>query len=115
MLPSVPWFVAVVISVLAIARTEFLNRTLPTSDGFMGALSHTWWLIILAQWGLWRGWSAAPSMLLAWALFTCLNNVVRLGNAQWAVGEPPSPLAIVGSALMFVAAWMVKAGSVPSS
>lgn len=114
LLELVPWWAASLASNVCITRIEYLNRTLQ-AESWMQVLPYTWWLIIIAQWGLWNAWTGAPSMLIAWVWFTAMNNVMRLASAQWAVGEPPSWLSILGSAMMFLAAWLVKEGSVPSS
>ena len=113
-MPSIPWWAASLVANATICRTEYLNRTLPV-DTFADALPHTWWLILLAQWGLWNAWNGAPSMLTAWVCFTTMNSILRLGNSHFAAGEPISLLSAGGSALMFLAAWMVKEGSVASS
>ena len=110
----VPWWAASLIANVCITRIEFLNRTLPYRD-WLQVLPHTWWLILLAQWGLWNAWTGAPSMMVAWVWFTAMNNAMRLGSAQWAVGEPPGVLTTIGAILMFVAAWLVKVGSTASS
>lgn len=109
-----PWWAASLLSNVTICRIEFLNRTLP-AEGWLQVIPHTWWLILIAQWGLWNAWTGAPSMMVAWAWFTVMNSLMRLASAQWAVGEPPGILTTAGAALMFVAAWLIKEGSVVSS
>jgi hypothetical protein len=113
-LALVPWWAASLIANVCITRIEYLNRTLQL-DRFSEVLPHTGLLILIAQWGLWNAWTGAPSMMIAWVWFTAMNNLMRLASAQWAVGEPPGLLTTVGSALMFLAAWLVKEGSVVSS
>ncbi len=114
MIPAVPWWFASLVANVCICRIEYVNRVTEAS-GFYQVLPMTWWLIVLSQWGLWNAWSAAPSFMVAWAWFTLMNGVMRLASAQWAVGEPPSWMAIGGTALMFAAAYMIKTGSVASS
>ena len=108
------WWAASLIANVAIQRTEYLNR-MSGAEHFLSQLPQTWWLILIAQWGLFNSWSGAPSLMIAWAWFTCVNNLVRLGSAQWALGESPNAYVILGTGMMFAAAWIVKMGSVASS
>ena len=109
----IPWWVASLVANVCIVRIEFINRTV---DGnFLDVLPQTWWMIAIAQWGLFNSWNGAHSMMIAWAGFTAMNNVMRLASVQWAVGEPPSLLTAVGSAGMFLCAYLIKMGSTASS
>lgn len=106
----IPWWLASIISNVCICRIEFLNRTVGV-DSFFHMLPKTWWLILIAQWGLWNSWSGAPSMMMAWIWFSVMNSLMRLASTQWAVGEQLNIQTIVGCGLMFAALYLIKTGS----
>jgi hypothetical protein len=107
---DVPWYCWGILANVFIALIEYQNRV-GGSSSYLGTLQTTWWMIFVAQCGLFYAWRCAPSMMLAWAAFTLGNTVVRMVSVQWAVHEPPSWATIGGVAVMVLGAFMVKAGS----
>jgi len=101
------WLIASLGANLAINAIEYLNRT----GGFatpIDAFKVTAPLIILAQIGLFYAWKGAPSMMVAWAVFSSANCVVRLLSNHYLVGEPLAWQGWAGVAVMFGGMWLVK-------
>lgn len=105
----IPWWVAGLVANAAIMVVEYLNRTGQYAT-FWHALLHTGLFIVIAQWGLWASWSRAPSLMLAWAMFTAGNSAFRLVSARWFVGEPLSERTLIGVGLMALALYCMKSG-----
>lgn len=106
---ALPWWASSLGANASITMIEYLNRTAgyPT---FAHALCHTAPLILLAQWGLYRSWSAAPSFLMAWLFFSMGNAVMRIISARFFVGEPISPATWVGVVLAIAATVVARFG-----
>lgn len=104
-----PWWAFSLVANVAITAIEYLNRA-GGYPSFGRALMHTAPLIVLAQWGLFRAWRDAPSLLVAWAFFAVGNCVMRIGSSYFAVHEPPSWVMLAGVALMLAGAYVVKVG-----
>lgn len=105
----IPWWAFSLLANVTITAIEYLNRT-GGYPSFGHALLRTAPLILIAQWGLFRSWRDAPSLLVAWAFFSVGNCVMRIGSAYFAVQEPPSWLTLAGVALMMFGAYVVKVG-----
>lgn len=108
MLGSIPWWGASLVSNATIVAVEYMNRTggYPT---FGHALLRTAPLILVMQWGLFRAWSGAPTMLLAWAFFVAGNTVARLLSVQFLVpGERVSTQELVATAVIVGGVFLMK-------
>lgn len=104
----IPWWLASLLSNVAIISTEYLNRH--GGDGtWTSVLPYTAPLIFVAQWGLFVTWNGAPHLLAAWAVFTIGNTVMRLAMVHF-FGEGFSWLAFVGVSVMVGGAFLVKQG-----
>lgn len=102
-----PWWLASLAANAAIITIEYLNRT--SVDGLGGTLSRTWWLIALAQSFLFFAYNGAPSLMVAWVVFTIGNSLMRLVMAGTILNEPLSYLwAGAGVAAMSVASYCIK-------
>lgn len=101
------WWVASVISNVAIISTEYLNRN--GTGGWVSVLPQTFPLIVVAQWCLYHTFNNAPHWFMAWAVFTIGNSAMRLA-AVGVFGEKVGnwPLAISSVAIMICAALMMK-------
>jgi hypothetical protein len=107
-----PWYIAAIVANLAIAGVEFVNRRSGSLDtGLMETLALTAPLIFIAQIGLYYCWRDAPSMMLAWAVFTVGNTSLRMISSQYMVGEPLSWATVAGVSTIFFGAYLVKVGS----
>lgn len=104
-----PWWAAGLLANASIMVVEYLNRTGQYAT-FWHALLHTGVFIVIAQWGLWAAWSRAPSLMLAWAMFTAGNSLFRLVSVRFMVGEPLSERTLIGVGLMMVALYFIKSG-----
>ncbi len=101
-----PWWVISLASNASIITTEFLNRTQPTLPA---ALSKTWPLILFAQVCLYYSYNRAPSLLMAWIVFTVGNSAMRLTMAKFWLDEPfHAPWAVGGALLMVAASYCIK-------
>lgn len=103
------WLAWGVVSNLAIARVEYLNRTGGYAH-FWDALPHTWPCIVLAQLGLFMCWRDCPNMLVGWACFTLGNSCIRVLSTRYAVGEPLNTTVLAGVGLMTIASGLVAYG-----
>jgi hypothetical protein len=103
------WWMASLFANVNIAAVEYLNRTGHYSS-FADALLRTAPLIVLAQYGLWKCWDGAPSMMLAWAFFTAGNLGLRLLSNQFLVGEGLTWTTGAGVVLVASGVQMVRIG-----
>lgn len=101
-----PWWMISLISNFAIITTEYLNRTEPTQ---YEALKKTFILIVIAQTCLYYSYNGAPSLMMAWVVFTIGNSVMRLGMAGLVLNEPLKlPWAVLACLLMTTGAYCIK-------
>lgn len=101
-----PWWVVSLASNAAIIRTEYLNRTAPS---FPAALVNTWPLILFAQACLFYSYNRAPSLLIAWVVFTTGNSAMRLIMARFFLDEPFRPAwALAAASLMIAGSYCIK-------
>lgn len=106
----VTWWLASLMANVAIATIEYLNRTAGYADYYV-AIKHTWWLILIAQAGLFYCWKGAPSFMYAWGFFFAGNCAIRLVSNYFFVGEHINVIGYAGVALIMAGACLVKAGS----
>ena len=108
---AIPWWACSLLSNAAIIGVEYLNRY-SGGGSWLAALRFTWPLIILAQWCLWRSWSAAPHWLTAWMVFTVGNSVVRvLAVGIFGAGEVAAwHRVVLGIATMMAGSFILKGG-----
>jgi len=100
------WIAVSLLTNLAVISVECLNRTSPS---LLFALSRTWPLIVLAQFGLWYSYRHAPSLLMAWVVFTAGNSVLRLLATGNVLGETfQTRWAILGAGLIACGAFCMK-------
>ncbi len=101
------WWVASLISNVAIILTEYLNRH--ATGGWTSVLPQTAPLIILAQFCLFRAFNDAPHWFTAWAVFTVGNSIMRV-SAVGLFGEKVGnwPLAAASIAIMMGGAFILK-------
>lgn len=101
------WMVWSLMANLCITTIEYLNRSMGFAS-FSRALMVTAPLILVAQLGLYKVWSQAPTILTAWAFFSVTNSLLRLASAKWLMGETVDwrHVGVVG--LMFGCALLMK-------
>ena len=109
-IPVVPWWLASLVANFFIFKIEALNR-MSTSSFTMQFFGTTWWMVLIAQWGLYVAWRTAPSMMLAWAWFTSMNLVLRLISTHFVVGEPMAMTAWIGTSMIFGGMLVMKWGA----
>ena len=104
---SIPlWAFASLLANATIIATEYLNRTQPT---LLAAWSRTWPLILVAQACLYFSYNRAPSLLMAWIVFTVGNSMMRLTMAYLFLKEPfHAQWAVGGALLMALASYCIK-------
>ena len=104
-----PWWIASLISNVAIIFIEYVNRT--TDGGITSALPRTILPILLAQWCLFHAFHGAPHWFLAWAFFAVGNSFMRVG-VVYLFGGPVGSWAHVtlGITVMLGGAFLVKEG-----
>lgn len=105
-----PWWVASLVSNLAIIATEYINRS--ARGSWLEVLPQTVPLIVLAQYCLFVNFNGAPHWMTAWAVFAVGNSIMRVAAVQTlAPGEISSwPHALSGILVMIVGAFLVKSG-----
>ena len=103
----IPWWLSSIVANVAIAAIEYLNRA-GGYDSFWSAVLRTGPLIVVAQWGLFGAWNHAPSFLLAWAVFTAGNCVIRMASSHYMVGERLNIWTIAGAALIMGGAYVIN-------
>ena len=108
-LNSIPWVAWSILANVAIAATEFLNRT-GNYEHAGQAFAHTAGLIVLAQIGLFYAWRDAPTFLTAWAVFTVGNIGLRLLSAHFLIGERLSLGVLIGVGLIVLGGHFVRNG-----
>ncbi len=105
------WWVASIVSNVAIIAIEYLNRT-RDFESFLHALPYTGVLIVIAQWALFQNWSGAPHWLMAWVVFAVGNAVMRTavvgitgtdGIGDWS-------MVLIGTATMLAGSLVLKQG-----
>ena len=110
-LAAIPWWACSILSNVSIIAVEYLNRY-SGGGSWLLALRYTWPLIILAQWCLWRSWSAAPHWLTAWMVFTVGNSLMRVAAVGlFGAGEVASWHRVVaGIGTMVLGSFILKGG-----
>ena len=101
------WILASLMANVCIAVVELINRS-GNYGSFASTLRYSFIFILIAQFGLYRSWSTAPSMLMAWLVFTVGNNVLRLISNHYFVGEPVNWRQIAIVCAMFGCAIAMK-------
>ena len=109
-LPTAPWWAASLVANFFIFRIESINR-LSNFESFFQQIPATWWMILIAQWGLFRAWNDAPGFMVAWAWFTSMNLLLRLYSTHFIVGEPMNIQVWLGTSLIFGGMMVVKWGT----
>ena len=105
------WIIASLGANVSIAGVEYFNRV-STAPTFLHQLMLTAPLIFAAQYGLYHCWRGAPSMFMAWAVFTVGNAVIRVLSVRYVLGEPVDWMpTLAGIAVMMGGAYLVKVGS----
>jgi hemolysin-activating ACP:hemolysin acyltransferase len=73
-------------------------------------LPYTLPFIIIGQWGLYRSWNGAPTMMMAWAYFTFGNTAIRILSSYLMVRETFDWRVPVGCAVMIAGSMLIKTG-----
>ena len=109
MLSFLPWWVASIISNVAIIFIEYVNRS--TDGGIIAALPKTFLPIVLAQVCLFYTFNGAPHWLAAWAFFVVGNSIMRVG-AVYYFGDAVSSWAhvMLGITVMLAGSFLLKEG-----
>ena len=104
-----PWWVASLMSNVAIIATEYLNRVSPSLSV---ALPRTIPFIIVAQLCLYQAWNGAPHWMMAWVVFVIGNASARILSVYaFAEHEIASwPLLLGGVAVMLGGSLIIKQG-----
>ncbi len=109
-MPSVPWWLACVISNVAIISIEYINRVTP--GGWHKALPKTVLLIVITQWALYHAWNNAPHWFSAWVVFVLGNAIMRVVAVQMGASHEVVSWghALLGIVLILVGGLVVKLG-----
>ena len=99
------WILWSLIANLSVISIEYVNRR-DYFDGFVNGLPYTIWPIALAQLGLYYCFRDAPSYMIAWAVFTVGNAILRVicnsvilhEQLNWMIGL--GVIGMVGCALL---------------
>lgn len=101
------WWIASLISNVAIIWTEYINRH--ATGTWASVLPQTFFLIVIAQYCLFRAFNGASHWFMAWAVFTVGNSIMRV-SAVGLMGEEVKswPLALAAIAVMMGGAFLMK-------
>ena len=104
------WWIASLISNLAIICTEYLNRT--GDGGWVSVLPRTVPLIIVAQFCLFRAFNGAPNWMVAWMVFSIGNAIMRVVAVNFMAGHEVGNwyYALTGIGVMMAGGFLVKNG-----
>lgn len=105
MLPSWLWVLTSVLANVLIMIIEFHYRTMVFSPQVFLRLVP---LVVLMQLCLWYTWHQASSLMLAWAVFTAGNTVLRLVSSYVLVGEGVSVSTVLGVCCIMGGAVIIK-------
>lgn len=98
-----PWPAWLILANIAVAVTEHTYRAAHFAT-FWQALPWLALPIVLAQWALFEGFRASPSLFLAGAVFSGINVLFRIGNV-FILGEHMNFLNWLG--VVFIAASVI--------
>lgn len=102
-----PWWLVLPLANVAIIYTEYRNRA---GETWLATLPYTIVPIIFAQWALYHGWRHAPKLLMAWAVFTVGNSIMRVVVASQMNGESFDFRTPLGVLVMIAGSFLVKEG-----
>ena len=103
------WIVYSILANISIAYVEYINHA-ADKPTWLQALPYTAVPIIIAQYALYRAFSGASSMFLAWAVFTVGNSLMRVVSVKYMVNQPVNIYHICGIVGMLASAYVVKLG-----
>lgn len=102
-----PWWLYGIIANSGIVFVEAINRS-NYFGSFIGTLPYTIGFIAFTQWGLYKSWSMAPTMMTAWVFFAVGNSAFRLLSNKFLVNEPTNWKHVALVLCMFVCAYLMK-------
>ncbi len=104
------WVLWSLVANACIMFVEYTNRHTGTGT-WLSVLPYTIGPIIVAQFGLYKAFSGAPHLMVAWLAFTLGNSVMRVsmvGFTGSTTGEHYHWAIMPGIALMMAGAFIVK-------
>jgi len=101
------WMFWGIVANLAICFIETVNHT-NKAGNWAGTLLWTALPILVCQWALYRLFAGAPTLLVAWIIFTIGNSLFRVLSQSWWMGNPVTPWQIAGISIMIAGAYLVK-------
>lgn len=106
-----PWWMASILANVCIMGVEYFNHA-GQYGSWLRTLPRTGPLILVAQWGLYHAFSHSPNWLMAWAVFTVGNAVLRVGANAWLAGNQIASWwhVIIGVAVMLTGSLVMKGG-----
>lgn len=93
------WILALIAANIGIFFLERTYRTIDTSGWTMETLLYVVIAVTVSQVSLYKGFSWAPSLIFAGAMFTLTNAVLRVGNTLL-LGEDINRWVLIGLAVM---------------
>ena len=94
--------------VIGLHRKQIVSRTVLQFQQ-ISVLPRTAPLIVLAQYCLFRSFNEAPHWLMAWAVFTVGNSIMRVSVVRFFGADVSNwPYAIAGISVMMGGAFLVK-------
>ena len=100
------WAAWLLVANVAVAFTEYQYRC-GDYDSFYTALPYLILPMLLAQWALFEGFRAAPSLLLAGACFSLINVAFRVGNVVL-LGEHMNIYNVAGVACIVASVFLLR-------
>lgn len=101
-----------VLANLAIICSEYLHRSVPAGTPWIKIIPYVLPFYAIAQYSLFKSYSAAPHWFTAWMVFSVGNSLMRIVAVKtFAPGEVTSWTHVVlGVTGMLCGAWMLKEG-----
>jgi len=105
----VSWVLWSLIANVSVLSIEYANRK-DYFEGFINGLPYMIWPIMIAQVGLYYCFRDAPSYMMAWAVFTVGNAILRVISNSVLLNEQLNWMVGIGVVGMVGCAFLIKQG-----
>ena len=104
------WIAYSILANVFIAFIEYINHA-AGKPNFGSALLITGIPILICQYALYRAFSGANSMFMAWMVFTVGNSLCCVISVKLFVHQPISHYQLLGISVIILGGYLIKMGS----